>query len=450
MTENTAFPITAEAGVLRLARAWLGLGIAALVGSGLLAVLLVASRTPGLQDFFPRRDFFRAALVVHVDLSVLIWFLAFAVLLWTLAGSARWLRLGWGAWALAVAGTLLMSLSPFLPGAEPLLNNYVPVLDQVWFLAALALVGVGFALAVLRALVGAWPGQAGQRSAALTFGLYLSAWSGALALAAMGLSLAYGPDISGTAYYELTFWGPGHALQFQHALLMLVAWWWLAAEMGVPPRCAPRTASWLFALAAVPVLAVPAIYALWPVGSEGHMASFAWLMQAGHTLMLPLMLLLLASLPRTWQMRQPATSALWASALLFACGGVLGYLIRGVNVVIPAHYHGSIVGITLAFMGLAYVLLPRLGYAAVDGRMARLQPYVYGGGQLLHILGLAWSGGYGVQRKVAGADQVLATLSEKLAMGMMGTGGLIAIIGGIMFVWVCLRAMSQRVASPPR
>jgi cytochrome c oxidase subunit 1 len=41
-------------------------------------------------------------------------------------------------------------------------------------------------------------------------------------------------------------------------------------------------------------------------------------------------------------------------------------MIRGVNVVIPAHYHGSIVGITLAFMGLAYVLLPRLGFAAAD------------------------------------------------------------------------------------
>ena len=128
----------------------------------------------------------------------------------------------------------------------------------------------------------------------------------------------------------------------------------------------------------------------------------------------------------------------------FATGGVLAYLIKGVNVVIPAHYHGSIVGVTLAFMGMAYVLLPRLGFALADGKMARWQPYVYGGGQLIHILGLAWSGGYGVQRKVAGAEQVLTTLPQKIGMGMMGAGGLISIIGGIMFVVVCLVAMRRR------
>jgi hypothetical protein len=104
-------------------------------------------------------------------------------------------------------------------------------------------------------------------------------------------------------------------------------------------------------------------------------------------------------------------------------GGVLAYMIQGVNVVIPAHYHGSTVGVTLAFMGLAYVLLPQLGFGEVEGGMARWQPYVYGGGQLIHVLGLAWSGGYGVQRKVAGAEQALTTLPQKIGMGMMGLGG---------------------------
>ena len=57
-----------------------------------------------------------------------------------------------------------------------------------------------------------------------------------------------------------------------------------------------------------------------------------------------------------------------------------------------------------------------------------------GGGQLIHVLGPAWSGGYGVQRKVAGAEQALHTLPQKIGMGMMGLGGLIAVIGGIMFI----------------
>ena len=128
------------------------------------------------------------------------------------------------------------------------------------------------------------------------------------------------------------------------------------------------------------------------------------------------------------------------SLLLFFAGGVIAMFISGVNTIIPAHYHGSIVGVTLALMGLAYLLLPQLGYAPVSGRLAAFQPWVYGFGQLIHIAGLAASGAMGIQRKTAGAAQGLDSLSAKLAMGVMGIGGLLAVIGGILFVWVMLRA----------
>src|SRR3546814_7772685 len=68
-------------------------------------------------------------------------------------------------------------------------------------------------------------------------------------------------------------------------------------------------------------------------------------------------------------------------------------------------------------------------------------PTVYGAGQLLHIVGLVWSGGYGVQRKVAGAEQSLRSISEVAGMGLMGLGGLIAIIGGLLFVVVVAKAL---------
>jgi heme/copper-type cytochrome/quinol oxidase subunit 1 len=136
-------------------------------------------------------------------------------------------------------------------------------------------------------------------------------------------------------------------------------------------------------------------------------------------------------------------ASLIASIVLFASGGVIGVFIAGSNVRIPAHYHGCIVGVTLALMGLVYHLLPQLGYGAPVGRMATLQPTLYGAGQLMHILGLVWSGGYGVQRKVAGAEQVLRSTSEVAGMGLMGLGGLIAIIGGLLFVVVVVKAMRQ-------
>jgi len=73
--------------------------------------------------------------------------------------------------------------------------------------------------------------------------------------------------------------------------------------------------------------------------------------------------------------------------------------------------------------------------------LATLQPYLYGGGQLLHVAGLVWSGGYGVQRKVAGGEQVLRTTQEVFAMGLMGLGGLIAVAGGVLFVFVVLQSI---------
>ena len=65
----------------------------------------------------------------------------------------------------------------------------------------------------------------------------------------------------------------------------------------------------------------------------------------------------------------------------------------------------------------------------------------------MHIAGLVWSGGYGVQRKVAGAEQVLRTPGEIAGMGLMGLGGAIAIVGGLLFVVVVLRAMRRPVVA---
>jgi len=107
---------------------------------------------------------------------------------------------------------------------------------------------------------------------------------------------------------------------------------------------------------------------------------------------------------------------------------------------IPAHYHGCIVGVTLALMGVVYRLLPTLGYQEPQGRLATWQPWLYGLGQLMHIVGLVWSGGYGVQRKVAGSEQVLRSSGEIAGMGLMGLGGLVAIVGGLLFIVVVVRA----------
>ena len=99
---------------------------------------------------------------------------------------------------------------------------------------------------------------------------------------------------------------------------------------------------------------------------------------------------------------RPLRAALICSLSLFAGGGVMGFMIRGSNTVIPAHYHGSIVGVTLAYMGVVYLLLPRLGHPLTMPRTAFWQPYVYGIGQVMHVTALALTGGPTAPRKTAG------------------------------------------------
>ena len=67
----------------------------------------------------------------------------------------------------------------------------------------------------------------------------------------------------------------------------------------------------------------------------------------------------------------------------------------------------------------------------------------------MHIIGLVWSGGYGVQRKVAGADQILRSSGEIAGMGLMGLGGMVAIVGGLLFVVVVMRAVRDLPGAKP-
>ena len=432
----------------RLTSAWLMLALGSLVVAGLLTILIVMSRTPGVQEIFPWIDFFHTALVVHVDLTVLVWFLSCAGIFWTLNSTGKCSRCGWGALWLAVIGTAVISLSPFLGAGSPLMNNYVPVLQDPIFFVGLGVFGLGFTLLVLRGLLYSKPmGRAVSGAGALRFGLLTGLVIALISVAAAVASYLGIPEIiEGQHYYELLFWGGGHTIQFTHIQLMLVAWLWLATMSGLNVKLSPRIAVLLFALGAIPALMTIYVYVAFDIGSGEHMLWLTWLMQYGGGIAaLPMAL---ALIPAFFGARKNADdliraqrSALFFSILLFGIGGIIGFMISGSNVTIPAHYHGSIVAVTLAFMGVIYHALPRIGFRKPSGAMARFQPSIYAAGQMMHVIGLAWSGGYGVQRKTAGAAQGLESIEKIVSMGMMGLGGLIAIIGGTLFLIVVFKAM---------
>jgi len=435
------------------ARAWLLLGLASLVGAGVFSLLLVLARTPAIQEVIPLVDFFRVALVVHVNLSVLIWLLSMAGVFWSLAcpGDAPlWDLVSF--W-LAAGGTAIVALSPFLGAGEPLMNNYVPLLRHPVFYVGLGLFAAGISSHLFRCSLGRafrTNGHDGQISGgeALRAGSRLSAMITGLAIFAFLGSLAGIPShITGQAYFEFLFWGGGHVLQFTHTLLMMVSWVLLASASGCRFVLSPRVTVTFLIFLALPVITVPFFYLAHDVISPGHRLAFTELMKYGGLSCLPLGLAVLASLRGADPPRGEGRylrSALLSSLILFATGGVLGFLIAGLDIVIPAHYHGSTVGVTIAYSGVCYYLLPRLGFGPVPQRLAFWQPVVYASGQFLHIMGLAWTGGYGVQRKTAGLEQGIDRIGEIAGMGLMGLGGLISVIGGLLFLIVAYQSIRSR------
>jgi tetratricopeptide (TPR) repeat protein len=445
------FPVTEHPGARRLAAAWLALAAAALGASALYAVLLVLSRTPGVGGIFPGHDFFHPALVLHVNLSALIWFLAFAGALWSAGLAPRALAAGWLALWLCTAGAALMVVSPFAEGGGALVNNYVPVLDNAVFRAGLALFGAGVLAGALRAL---WAARAPAPQPGLRAGLAAAALAVLTAALSLAWSAAALPEfLPPAAHFEALFWGPGHTLQFAHTLLMMCAWAALAglAPGGIAPGA--RATRALFLIAALPLAAVPAIHLLHAPAGPDFRHAFTALMSWGTWLgAAPLGLLIAWRLLRARGLDPGAGAlrfALLLSVALFLLGLGVGALIRHDNAMVPAHYHGVIGAVTLAFMALAGRLLEALGAAAPGARAARWQAALYGGGTLAMAAGLAWSGGYGVARKATGAQQLLDGLPEVAGMAVMGAGGMVAVAGGVMFVALVFDALTRAAAQPP-
>ena len=412
-----------------IAKLWLWLGLFALAAGGIYAIVLVGARSPKVQDMLPFGDFFRTALIVHVNLTVLVWMLSITSMLWSQYAKSSFIISRYAALITCAAGTFFMAISPFTSEGHPLLSNYVPILAQPVFLFGLCLFFLGIALQVVIAL------RDKMSDEIIPFGLKCVAIIVAISLICFALSF-YQLQHSGlleTDYYEHLFWAGGHTLQLAYTLVCLVAWLMLASSVGLKLQ-----QKWLKLFLGVSVFIAlfnPFICSMWSPLAAEHRLFFAEQMKWGCGISAILISIVLLRSLTSFPKPSPARNALIASFLLFMAGGIIGHLISGVNVVIPAHYHGSIVGISLGLMGIVYLYVP------VKGKLALWQPYLYGGGQLLHIAGLAWSGGYGTLRKTPGAAQ---SIEGQTAMGLMGFGGLLSIIGGLLFVILIWRGLKKR------
>ncbi len=446
---NTSLWQPQHASHASLMKLWLWGGIVAVGVSGLYAIILAAVHgARGLKEALPFKDFFHTALIVHVDLSVLLWFVAMAALfsLWHSQSTAPTLTSRAAAYSFW-GGLILMSISPFTAEGHPSLNNYIPMLQQPLFVFSLGLVTSALLLQLAHGLRYHRLQEESSPLHPLWFGVHVALWVLAGGLALMVASyVMLPPGLSGEAYYELLYWAGGHLWQFAWVQCMAIGWLLLATLTGQPIHLHRKLLQATLAFPLLMLLLSPLPFALYDIEDYAFQRFYTLMMDIGNGLyILPIGYAVLRAL---WQGSRPVDAhgrvlyyALLSSLLVFTMGGVIALGIEGTNVIIPAHYHGSIVGVTLCFIGLAYALFPALGYGQITHWSGRWHTPVYAFGQILHVAGLLISGGYDVARKSTG--EVLE-LGARIGLGMTGAGGGLAIISGLLFLTAIIKAYRTR------
>ena len=139
-----------------------------------------------------------------------------------------------------------------------------------------------------------------------------------------------------------------------------------------------------------------------------------------------------AAAPRPLPWGSPLFGGTIVSLLLFAIGGVMGLIGFTQDTRVPAHYHGMVGAVTLAYMALTPLLLGLTGRRPLSERWARWQPYLYGLGLLGIMAGMHWAGGHGAPRKTFGFSW--ANAQAIIGMNLMGLGSVLALAGGLAFV----------------
>ena len=435
---------------------WSLLAILALAVAGLFAVLLVLSRAPITSESVPwPEDFFQKGLVAHVALSFAVWFLAVFGALNTamVPNDARFSSANLGflldklALFLAVVGTLALLVPTFQDQGEPTLNNYIPIIINPIYYWGLILLAVGIFLSVARVLknlsvIGGT--DVDEFLVLVSVGLlYVTAL---IALLIAGFQLGDAPLTHD--YNEDLIWGAGHILQVMNVGLLLIAVSLLYRRAFNDSLSSPRFFKWTSGLLILVALGGLSMFGFFKAGSGENIQAFTDLQYA---LGIPVIMILGALAMGLWRHRQdfkvmdPAGFSLLAALIVFTTGAAFGLFVDGTDTRTPAHYHGVIGGINLVFVGLFYVwLLPLLDRAVTPGKLVAWQIGLYAVGQWLFIVGMFAAGGMGASRKTMGAGIDVDSFAALAATSIRDLGGGLAIIGGVLFIIIALKALFRK------
>jgi cytochrome c oxidase subunit 1 len=458
-------------------------GIVFLLLGGIGALLLALTRWQTVH-LLPA-DWFYRIITFHGINMLILWILFFEVAILYFACTtplnARLFsrKVAWISFGMMLTGAVMVDYIILAGQADVMMTSYLPLLAHPLFYLGIILVAVGTLIGVFNffatlyvakrdgAYVGSMPIVTFGALAAAIIAVVTLLHGAVVMIPTFTYSMGWTaqPD---PAWYRMIWWGLGHQSQQVNVCAMVTVWYLLShIVLGARPinEAVCRSAFVLYILfinlaSAHHLLVDPGVSATWKIWNTSYAMYLAVLASMVHGFTVPAGMEVamrekgytngifgwVTALP--WM--NPAFSATALSLVIFGfLGGITGVTLgtQQINIIahntlrIPGHFHVTVVGgTTLAFMGLAYYVIPLIFQRDFIGRgWARVQPWLFGLGITLLALGMSFAGSLGVSRRSWDIDaQGIYGPAAHLWLGVLGIGGVIAFTSLLIFVLLCV------------
>lgn len=466
-------------------------GIVALLLAGILALGVVLTRWQDVHLL--SADMFYMVLTAHGINGLLFWIIFFEIavlyfasstLLRTRLAAPGW---AWAGFALMIIGAVMNNVAVLQGNSSVMMTSYVPMQAAPHFYLGIILFAVGALIATFvffGTLVIAKEDHTYEGSIPLvTFGALTAAIIAVFTIACGAIilvptflwSIGYINHID-AEMYRVLWWGMGHSSQQINVATHVAIWYLIVGVLFGARPMSEKVSRGAFLLyifflqlaAAHHILVDPGMSSEWKVFNTSYAMYLAVLASMIHGLTVPGSMEVaqrekgytkgLFEWLRKAPWGNPVFSGFFLSLLVFGfIGGITGVVMgtEQINLIIhntiyvPAHFHATlVVGTTLTFMALTYLLIPLLFRRAVAFPwLARMQPYVFAGGMTMMILFMLGAGTLGVSRRHWDMNFTGALLSFEypgtayMMMALGAIGGVLGVVGGAMFLIVTLGSL---------
>jgi cytochrome c oxidase subunit I len=474
--------------------------VVSLLIGGVLAIGVVLTRWQAVHLLAPDR--FYQVLTAHGINMLIFWIIFFEMAILYFASSTL-LRcrlatpgLAWAGFWLMIAGAVVNNYSVLRGDSSVMFTSYAPMGAHPTFYLGLILFAVGALISCfvfLGTLVIAKAERTYRGSVPLvTFGALTACIIAVFTIAAGAIILiptflwSVGlVDYMDSLMYKTVWWAFGHSSQQVNVSAHVAVWYAVAAIVFGAKPLSEKVSRGAFLLyifflqlaSAHHLLVDPGLTSNWKIFNTSYAMYLAVLASMVHGLTVPGAIEVaqrqkgfthgLFEWLRKAPWGNPVFSSMFISLIGFGfLGGISGVMMgtEQLNLIIhntiyvPGHFHATVViGTTLAFMGLTYFLIPVLFRRELAfPTLAKYQPYVFGlamSGVALFLMG---AGTLGVPRRhwdigfsgVAFPHEFPG--AAWLMMALAGISGLIAIVGGGMYLLITVWSvfLGRKIATP--